>query len=134
MPVQADLCPTMNRKYKIMVSLSLGLAVFFSLPWITLNEPSRITNNLARLGLSDARIIFLFVTVFLSSILFFEYNFFWKRRLAVLKNCLMTQLQNLLVNMALVFVLSVVLMWIADELFTISAKRPSLFFIFCATC
>jgi two-component system LytT family sensor kinase len=124
----ADLCPTMSGKYKIMVSLSLGLAVFFSLPWITLNEPSRVTNNLTRLGLSDTRIVFLFVTVFLSGILFFQYNLFWRRRLSVRKSGLIAPLQNLLFNMGLVVVLSVALMWIADGLFTIPAKRP--FFVF----
>jgi len=124
----ADLCRTMSGKYKIMISLSLSLAVFFSLPWITLNEPSRLTSNLSKLGLSDARIAFLFVSVFLSSILFFQYNFFWKRRLSARRNGLIAKGLNVLINIGLVMVLSVIVMWVADGVFTIAAKRP--FFIF----
>ena len=83
---------------------------------------------MTRLGLSDTRIVFLFVTVFLSSILFFQYNFFWKRWLSARRQGWIAWVQNLLFNIGLVLVLSVALMWIADGIFTISVKRP--FFIF----
>lgn len=123
-----DICPTVSGKYQIIVSLSVALAIFFSLPWITLNEPSRLTHHIARLGLSDMRILYLFATVFLSGILFFQYNLFWKRMLPMPKSSLIRLSNTLLFNTGLVFALSIALMWISDRIFTIEAKRQ--FFIF----
>jgi two-component system, LytTR family, sensor kinase len=116
----------MNNRYKIAISLSLAMAAFYSLPWIALSEQPHTTRVMNSAAVT--RISYLFVTVFVTGIFFFQYNFFWKHKLLIIKNPTLRQLANLFLNVLLVFLLSCVLIMISNGFFNIGTGR--IFFIF----
>ncbi|WP_276372639.1 histidine kinase [Chryseolinea sp. H1M3-3] len=115
-----------NGRYKIIFSLSVALAIFYSLPWIALSEQSRIAGNNIQPA-PGGRVLYLFISVFLTSILFFQYNLFWKGKVLALTGRVRPVL-NLLINLMLMIAVSGVLILIATILFNINAPRA--FFIF----
>lgn len=118
----------MTGKYKIVISLSLALAIFYSLPWVALREQPRIQETSIQNVAGGARVAYLFVTVFLTGLLFFQYNFFWKKALLTMGSAFVRNLLNLFFNMLLVIVTCGVLIVISDKVFILNAER--LFFIF----
>lgn len=117
----------MNGKYKIIFSLSFALGIFYSLPWIALSEAGMAGVN-SQGAAVDVRVVFLFVTIFITSVLFFLYNFFWKHRLLPVSGPVIRQLLNLFFNILLVIVTCAVLIAVSTRVFTIGAWRA--FFIF----
>lgn len=127
----------MNGRFKISVSvplviafsLSLALAIFYSLPWIALTEQARILeNNYNRQQLSEGRVLYLFVSVFLTSILFFQYNLFWKNKVLAMRNQVFRKVMHGVFNILLLVTISGILIIIATRIFNVGAARA--FFIF----
>ena len=116
----------MNNKYRIILSLSLALAIFYSLPWIALSEQLRFAGVLD--NIVGARVAYLFLSVFVTGILFFQYNLFWKDRLHGVKNVTNRRLFNFLINILLVVFVSLILMIISSQFFDIPVGRG--YFIF----
>jgi hypothetical protein len=114
----------MNRN-KIQIGVALVLAIFYTLPWIALAEQSRGLEQAFRNGLIVKRIAFLFVSVFLTTILFFQYNLAWK---SWLQDRVRIQAGiNLLANALLVILVCIVLVKITDEFFPRETSRNYLF-------
>ncbi len=118
---------SMNGRYKIIFSLSVALAIFYSLPWIALSEQSRIAGNNIQ-PVPGGRVLYLFISVFISSILFFQYNLFWKHKALIITSRVVRPFLNLLINLMLMITVSAMLILIATMLFNINAPRA--FFIF----
>src|SRR5688500_1897742 len=116
----------MNNRYRIMFSLSLALAIFYSLPWVALSEQARVTGRLD--NAADARVAYLFITVLITSIFFFQYNLFWKVKLSSLKSVVLRESLNVLFNLLLVVIASAIVMMISSRFFNISTGRG--YFIF----
>ena len=108
-------------------SLSLALAIFYSLPWIALIEHTRIVNNNPQ-QIREGRVLYLFLSVFLTSILFFQYNLFWKNKVVALDNRIIRKLLHVLFNVLLIAIISAVLIVIATRIFNIGA--PGALFVF----
>lgn len=78
----------MISKYKIALSISVILTLFFLLPWITVIGELRFSevldNNIEVRDITVSaheilsRFVFLATSVFVTSMLFFQYNFYWK--------------------------------------------------------
>lgn len=116
----------MNNRYRIILSLSLALAIFYSLPWIALNEQLRFAGVMD--NIVGVRVAYLFITVFLTGILFFQHNLFWKDRLRGIGNIVIRRAINFLINILLVVFVSLILMIISSRFFDISVGRG--YFIF----
>jgi sensor histidine kinase YesM len=117
----------MSSRYKIVLSLSLVLAIFYTLPWIALSEHGRFS-EINQQKISAARVFFLFTSVFLTSALLFQYNLFWKNRTLATKKRFEKQVFNLIINVILLLFVSGVLILISAYIFNINAERA--FFIF----
>lgn len=117
----------MNGKYRIIFSLSFALAIFYSLPWITLSEQARMAGYNAAQNAPGSRMIFLFFTILLTSMVFFFYNFFWKHILLP-KGGVMRGVLNVCMNMLLIVIACAILIMISTRIFGIEAWRA--FFIF----
>lgn len=112
----------MSNKHKITLSLSLVLALLFSLPWVTLIEQARVPGFRGGDSQVLARIMFMFVTVFTTSVVLFIYNFFWKysfeskdrtHRIAV----------RTAFNLILIIVTSILYVLVASEIFNLKALK-----------
>lgn len=125
-----------NGRFKIKLSvsfiialcLSLALAIFYSLPWIALSEARIVENNQPQIP--QGRVWYLFISVFLTSILFFQYNLFWKKQLLTMRRRVIRQFFHVMFNIFLLFIISWVLIIFATRIFNIGAARA--FFIFYA--
>jgi two-component system LytT family sensor kinase len=69
----------MRNRYKIALSISLALTLFFVLPWMSLMGEEQYLQMILPRRRGGDRLIFLALSVFLTSMIFFQYNFFWKR-------------------------------------------------------
>jgi two-component system, LytTR family, sensor kinase len=118
----------MNNKYPIMFSLSVALAMFYSLPWVALSEQARMAGTLD--GDVGVRVAYLFITVLITSIFFFQYNLFWKSRLRILKSTTLRHALNMLINFFMVVVACVIIMIISSRFFDISVGRGYFIFYF----
>lgn len=112
-------------KNKIQIGVALVLAIFYTLPWIALAEQSRIIEQAFRNGLVIKRIAFLFVSVFLTTILFFQYNFRWKPWL--LNRVRFTAAVNFSANALLVILVCFTLVQMTNEFFPRELSRSYLF-------
>src|SRR5687768_11567113 len=72
----------MTRKNWVTILLSFIIALLYSLPWLTFGDnPRYAAMRLNETGVS-LRVAYLFVTVFLTSAVFFQSNFILKKALA----------------------------------------------------
>jgi two-component system LytT family sensor kinase len=119
----------MSSKYKVILSFSLALAIFYTLPWIALHEQSRASDGIFSDGAVVAtRVTYLFLSVFATSVLFFQYNFFWKHRLRATKSRAVHRLLNLFYNGVILFVTCAALVIISQRVLNINAWRGFLIF------
>ena len=112
-------------KNKIQVGVALVLAIFYTLPWIALAEQSKLIEQAFRNGLIIKRIAFLFVSVFLTTILFFQYNFRWRPLLR--SRVRLQAAANFSANLVLVILVCIVLVQVTNEFFPREASRNYLF-------
>src|SRR5688572_21728062 len=98
----------MGNKYKITLSISFVLAMLFSMPWIAVIEQAR----LAGFGIDNMpvkpRVLFIFLSVFLSATVLFSANFFWKKRFKIeqpVKRIAAISLMNLVLVAGISFLL-----------------------------
>lgn len=110
----------------IAFSVSLALAIFYSLPWIALGEQARTSEKYAQTP--GLRILYLFVSVFITSLGFFQYNLFWKRRWLLTKTISSRWLLNLTTNVLLVLIFSALLIGMTTKVFNMGTAKT--FFIF----
>jgi sensor histidine kinase YesM len=99
----------MGTPYKIAISLSIALAVFFTLPWFTLYSDAYMAPVVFEGDKGLVRIAFLFVSVFITSLIFFYYNFSGKRIWRPVSAWWLRRILTALVNMVLAILLSVLL-------------------------
>lgn len=119
----------MSNKYKIILSLSFALAVFYSLPWIALFERTRGSEGLLiQNGTAGERVTYLFLSVFSVSVLFFQYNFFWKHTLRFIGNRIIHRLLIVIFNIAILSFASVIIMIISIKVFSVGTGQG--YFIF----
>src|SRR5688572_13741726 len=118
----------MSSKHKITFSLSLVLALLFSLPWITLNEV-RVPGLHGGDPPALARIIFMFVTVFTTSVVLFIYNFFWKYSFESKRRTYRIVVTTV-INIVLIIVISILLVFVAGEIFHLKALKAYFIFYF----
>lgn len=97
----------MKNKYRIALGISLALTFFFALPWISLMGEAQYLQVVSPAGNAGGRLIFLAVTVFFTSLLFFQYNLFWKDRWNTRQPVWLRNTLNLLVNLMLVLIVSI---------------------------
>src|SRR5687768_7018565 len=108
----------MNNKYKVMISLSLAIAIFYSLPWIALSEQARGNTTII-----NSRVVYLFFSVLTTSLILFQYNFFWSPSGAIIHRLL-----NLFFNLALVIIISAILVIVSKRILDINAGRGHFIF------
>jgi two-component system, LytTR family, sensor kinase len=113
----------MKSKHKIMYSISLVIAVFYCLPWIAVSEQFRIVGNAPEFIPIGQRMSFLFCTVFIITLVLFQFNLFWKR-----KGSQTTFFWNATANIFIVVLSSLVWVWFAQIVFGIGAVRA--YFVF----
>jgi two-component system LytT family sensor kinase len=120
---------TLNVPLVIAFSLSLALAIFYSLPWIALGEHTRIVNTNPQ-QIREGRGLYLFLSVFLTSILFFQYNLFWKNKVAG-RDRMIRRFIHVMFNMLLIVIISGVLIILASRIFSIGEARALfIFYVF----
>lgn len=111
---------TINEKHAIAASLSLAIAVFFSLPWLPLVDKTSVGGQEAPVL---ARVTFMFVTVFSASVVLFYYNLFWKHHVlaswASRKRAVLTGMINLL----LVAAITIMIFLVANAIFGLNAPK-----------
>lgn len=112
----------MNNKHKITVSLSIVLALVFSLPWITLIDQVRSVSFRGGDPPVLARVIYMFITVFVASMALFTYNFFWKYSVEA-KIRLSRMAVTTIVNIVSIIVISLLFVMFASLVFDIKAFK-----------
>jgi len=119
----------MSSKYKVILSFSLSLGIFYTLPWIALSEQSRALDGVfSNSSVVATRVTYLFLSVFATSVLFFQYNFFWKHKLRVIKNRVVRRMLNFFCNGVILVVSCAALMIVSQRVLNINAWHG--FFIF----
>ena len=113
----------MKSKHKIMYSICLVIAVFYCMPWLAVSEQFRIAGNAPAFIPIGQRMSFLFCTVFITTLVLFQFNLFWKR-----KGSQTTFFWNATVNIFIVVLSSLVWVWFAKIVFGIGAARA--YFVF----
>ncbi len=112
----------MGHKHKISLSLSFLLGLIFSLPWLTLVEHVRLTN----IGLANppvsGRVVFIFLTVFTSSVVLFSYNFFW-RKILLTRSIKYRSLLNIILILLVICILTIFIEGLAILIFEIKALK-----------
>ena len=112
----------MGNKHKISLSLSLLLGLIFALPWLTFVEHVRLANIGLANPLVSGRVIFIFSTVFASSVVLFSYNFFWRKRLLAGSGKYRSLLNGFL-NLLVISILAIFIEGLAILIFDIKALR-----------
>ena len=121
----------MRSKYKVILSLSLALAIFYSLPWIAVNEQLRAVDGASsQEAMANMRVTYLFLSVFATSLLFFQYNLFWKDKLRFAKPHVVYLLLNIFFNGLIVVLVSLALVIISKHVLGIHAGRAYFIFYF----
>lgn len=95
----------MNIKFKISISVSLALAVFFALPWISLFDQAQHLQQLIPQDIARKRLFFLVIMLFSGSMLFFQVNFYW-RSAKLLTNAMLSQFAQATVNLLLIILIA----------------------------
>jgi sensor histidine kinase YesM len=112
----------MSNKHKITLSLSLVLALLFSLPWVTLIEQVRVPSFRGGDSPVLGRIMFMFVTVFTTSVVLFIYNFFWKYSLESKSRTHRVAVRTAF-NLFLIILTSILYVLAASEIFNLKALK-----------
>lgn len=115
---------TINKKYRIAASLSLVIAVFFSLPWLTLIDKTSLGGEEAPIL---SRVSFMFATVFIASMILFHYNLFSKHHVLTSWTSRNRTVITTTINLLLVLAISIVIFIVADAIFTL--KAPKAYFL-----
>jgi two-component system LytT family sensor kinase len=98
------------------------MAIFFALPWIALSEQMRLASfNPQRLVIWP-RVLFLFLTVFSTSLLFFAYNLFWKHRWRIAMRSRRVTL-DVFMNLLLIVMIGLILVMLANQVFDLHATK-----------
>lgn len=95
----------MRNRYKIALSISFMLTLFFALPWISLVGEDYLQQMIPK-GNGWARLGFLAGSVFLSSVLFFQYNLLWDGRLMRASSGWSRRVLHVFINLILIVVVS----------------------------
>ncbi len=111
----------LTKKNPIIGGLSFALAVFYTVPWLTLADQSQ------RIIQSDVphyerRLAFLFITVFLTALLLLGFNLIWKKDLA--KKLLLSPAKANFLNVVIVVVLALLTNILIAKYFPNEIKRP----------
>ncbi len=109
-----------------MLSLSLIIALFYCMPWIAISEQFRLTGNAAMPIPIAQRMVFLFITVFTTTLILFQFNIFWKYNIPHTRR--INIFWNTVVNIFLIGLLSFFCGWLAKAVFGIEATRAYLIF------
>lgn len=105
------------------MSLSLAIAVFFSLPWLSLVEKTNLGGEEAPvLG----RMTFMFVTVFCASLVLFYYNLSWKHHVLTWWTSQTRIVLTGAINLILVISITAIVFLAANTIFTLKAPKAYL--------
>ena len=109
--------------HRIAVSLSVTIAVFFSLPWLPLVEKANLGGEeVPVLG----RMIFMFVTVFCTSLALFYYNLSWKHHILTWWTSRNRIVLTSAINLILVISITAIVFLAANIIFTLKAPKAYL--------
>ena len=114
----------MSTTAKISISVSLLITLFFVLPWISLFQ--EVEFNLERFvpdGTAYIRLQYLVISTFLISLFLFQYNFHWKDKLFKIKKNWLKVSLDLVSNILLVLILTVLLFRITSRLFEVEPRK-----------
>jgi sensor histidine kinase YesM len=106
-----------------MFSISLVIAVFYCMPWIAVSEQFRMAGDAPEFIPIGQRMSFLFCTVFITTLVLFQFNLFWK-----FTGSRTTFFWNSAVNIFIIVLSSLVWVWFAKVVFGIGAARA--YFVF----
>lgn len=95
----------MNSKQKISVAVSVALALFFALPWISIFDQAQQFQQVIPPESARMRLLFMTISVFLGSLMFFQFNFYWQSRHGSNKRWF-SNFGQLLINLILIVLLS----------------------------
>ena len=95
----------MNNKLKISISVSLVLALFFILPWVSIFDQTQQIQQLIPQEVARKRLVFVVMSIFSGSIIFFQFNFYW-REAKLAKNVVILNIFQLFINVLLIFIIS----------------------------
>jgi len=115
----------MRSRYKIALSISFMLALFFAAPWISLVGEDYLQQMIPR-GNGWARLGFLAGSVFFSSLLFFQCNLFWVGRLTQASSKWSRRILHIIINLVLIVLVSLAISRISFFFFDL--KRTFLAF------
>ena len=113
----------MNEKYLVSISISLALAIFFVAPWVSLFEQADALRGLIPSGKIWGRLLFLGLNTFISAMLFFQFNFFWKNKLFGQSPTWLRRLCVVLINLIMVALITWVSMEISGSVFPVEMPR-----------
>lgn len=109
----------MHSRYKIIFSISLALTLFFVLPWVSLLEKAGMIKEHVPMVKLRGRLLFLSTSVFFTSLLFFQLNFFEKKKLMPFKNHTRRKTGIIVMNLLLAIIISLILVKIAISIFDV---------------
>src|SRR5690606_40626248 len=113
----------MSTPFKLTTSISLALTLFFVLPWVSLFEQAEIIREHLDKELIRSRLVFLAITTFVSSMLFFQLNFFWKSRMFWQQMVWLKRTVAVVINLVMVIVLSFLFTYVMVGVFQIEMTR-----------
>lgn len=119
----------MRIEYKISLAASFIFMLFYALPWISLAGEEQLFRPIIPRDERRMRLLFLAFSVFFTSLIFFQYAFFWRRRFLHLKPNWINYSLQVLGLIALAFVISLCLTRISVQWFQFQRSFFA-FFIF----
>ncbi|MEM7552230.1 MAG: histidine kinase [Bacteroidota bacterium] len=96
----------MRNEYKISIGISLALALVIAFRWVTISDQIPELKLYIPESDTNQQFLFIVVSVFLTSLLFFQYNFFWKKLTYRLSNKLFRYSIDFAINFVLIIVTS----------------------------
>ncbi|MDN5205517.1 histidine kinase [Fulvivirgaceae bacterium BMA10] len=114
----------LSYKRRVIFVISLIITFIFALPGLALTEAQGILQYVDSSNFGRARLLFMLVAVYLTSLCFFYFNFFWKKRIiSPLKSNTSKNVLNIFLNAFLIITATFLLLIIAIILFKIEARR-----------
>lgn len=110
-------------KYKVSISISFVLALLFVLPWFSLfGDQGPLTGQIDPHAVRD-RLLFLWTSTFLGGLLYFQFNFFWKRYILWMGSPWSRIFLVGMVNLGLIVCYSMLLTVVVSLIFGVQAQK-----------
>ena len=113
----------MSIKLKISLGVSVALTLFFAWPWISIFQEVKILQQYVSLDTAKTRFTYMALSVFVTSLFLFQYNFYWKNKIIKQKKPGIAWSLDLLTNILLILLFTVLFLAIMSRLFQIEPIR-----------